>query len=135
MNTEALICTMFCKIDDKMKGIPKHAQASLFPSEIVTLGCLFALKGKGTRAFYRWVRDNYRHLFPKLPHRTRLFRLFATHRDWSARLLADPTVFGVIDAYGIESPHPRGTERPPNRQERHLQPSLDCGRKTLPSAE
>ncbi len=106
MNTEALICTMFCKIDDKMTGIPKHPQASLYPSEIVTLGCLFALKGKGTRAFYRWIRDNYDHLFPRLPHRTRLFRLFAAHQDWSTRLLADPTVFGVIDAYGIEFIHP-----------------------------
>lgn len=106
MNTENLVITMFCKIDDKMKGIPKHSQASLYPSEIVTLACLFVLKGKGTRAFYRWVRDNYRHLFPKLPHRTRLFRLFATHRDWSDRLLANPTVFGVIDAYGIEFIHP-----------------------------
>jgi hypothetical protein len=106
MNTEKLIITMFCKIDDKMKDIPKHSQASLYPSEIVTLACLFVLKGKGTRAFYRWVRDNYAPLFPKLSHRTRLFRLFATHQDWSDRLLADPTIFGVIDAYGIEFIHP-----------------------------
>ncbi len=106
MSTEDLIISMFCKIDDRMHGISTHSQAALYPSEVVTLACLFALKGVGTRAFYRWVRKNYRHLFPKLPHRTRLFRLFATHQDWSERLLADPTVFGVIDAYGIEFIHP-----------------------------
>mgnify|MGYP003565875461 CR=1 FL=1 len=110
MNTENLVITMFCKIDDKMKGIPKHSQASLYPSEIVTLACLFVLKGKGTRAFYRWVRDNYRHLFPKLPHRTRLFRLFATHRDWSDRLLSDTPSVGhevskrVISSRGRVNP-------------------------------
>ncbi len=106
MSTEEFIIAMFCKIDDNMKDVPKHPQASLYPSEIVTIACLFVLKGKGTRAFYRWLQRDYAHLFPTLPHRTRLFRLFATHRDWSTRLLADPTIFGVIDAYGIEFIHP-----------------------------
>jgi len=106
MSTEDIIITMFCKIDEKMQGIPKHPQASLYPSEIVTLACLFVLKGIGTRAFYRRIQGDYAHLFPHLPHRTRLFRLFATHREWSEQLLADPTIFGVIDAYGIEFIHP-----------------------------
>lgn len=106
MSTEEIMIGMFCKIDDKMKGVPKHSQATLYPSEVVTLACLFVLKGKGTRAFYRWITRDFSHLFPHIPHRTRLFRLFATHRAWSDRLLADPTIFGVIDAYGIEFIHP-----------------------------
>ena len=35
----------------------KHNQAVLHPSELVTLGMLFALKGVGNRAFYRWAEE------------------------------------------------------------------------------
>lgn len=46
---------LFCRVDDEMKNTPKHAQANLYPSEVVTLALLFALKGSGNRAFYRWI--------------------------------------------------------------------------------
>ncbi len=45
-------------------------------------------------------------MFSPLPERTRLQRLLATHQDWCARFLADPTFFTVIDSYGIELIHP-----------------------------
>lgn len=89
-----------------MKGIGKHSQANLYPSEIVTLGVLFALKGVGNRAFYRWLVRDYKGLFPKLPERTRLFRLFVAHQNWTNRFLADPSLLSVIDSYGIELIHP-----------------------------
>ena len=54
----------------------------------------------------RWLTRDYRTLFPTLPERTRLFRLFATHRDWADYFLADPTTLGVADSYGIEVVHP-----------------------------
>ncbi len=73
MTTEDFIIELFCRIDDAMKGIEKHNQAVLYPSEVVTLGILFALKGVGNRAFYRWLVRDYHALFPKLPERTRLF--------------------------------------------------------------
>ena len=57
-----------------MLDIPKHSLSKLYPSEVVTLALLFALKGVGN--FYRWLSRDYRHLFPKLPERTRLFRAF-----------------------------------------------------------
>ena len=60
----------------------------------------------GQRPFYRWLCANYRTWFPRLPHRTRLFRLFVTHRDWAEHFLAGPTVLGVADTYGIELIHP-----------------------------
>ena len=41
---------------------------------------LFALKGVGNRASYRWIANNFKSLFPKLPERTRLFRLFDGHQ-------------------------------------------------------
>ncbi len=66
-----------------------------------------ALKGVGNRAFYRWLERDYRTLFPHLPSRTRLFRLFNTHRHWTKRFMAGSSLLGLIDTYGIELLHPR----------------------------
>src|SRR5690242_21890923 len=107
MSTEEFISSLFVKVDAVMAGLPKHPQAALYPSELVTLALLHALKGNGPRAFYRWLVRDYRPLFPHLPERTRLFRLFVIHQHWADRFLADPTVLGVADTYGIEFIHPR----------------------------
>ena len=50
MTTEDFIIELFIRIDDVMKGIGKHSQANLYPSEIVTLGILFSLKGVGNQS-------------------------------------------------------------------------------------
>ena len=115
MTTIDLITALFCRVDDRMRGIPKHPHATLWPSEVVTLGILRALKGVGNRAFYRWLTRDYRGLFPHLPERTRLFRLFTTHQDWTQAFLASPTVLGVIDTYGIELIHPTREGRSPQQ--------------------
>jgi hypothetical protein len=36
-----------------------------------------------------------------------LFRLFNTHRDWTDLFMAEPSLIGLIDSYGIELIHPR----------------------------
>lgn len=113
MTTIEFITILFCRVDDKMVGVPKHSQSKLWPSEIVTLGLLFALKGVGERAFYRWLSRDYRALFPNLPDRTRLFRLLKTHRDWTDRFLAAPSLLGVADTYGVELLHPWREGRSP----------------------
>jgi hypothetical protein len=107
MPTVDFITELFCRIDDAMPNVPKHPQAHLYPSELVTLGVLFALKGVGERAFYRWLTRDYRPLFRSLPERTRLFRLFKAHRAWTDCFLAEPSLLGVADTYGIELVHPR----------------------------
>jgi hypothetical protein len=89
-----------------MIGVSKHSQAKLYPSEVVTLAILFALKGVGPRAFYRWLTRDYRSLFPHWPERSRLFRLFASHQDWTEFFLAEPSLLGVADTYGMELLHP-----------------------------
>jgi hypothetical protein len=106
MTTEDFIIELFCRIDDTMGDVPKDSQAKLYPSEIVTLGVLFALKGVGNRAFYRWLERDCKSLFPNLPERTRLFRLFAAHQDWTNLFLVEPSLLSVIDSYGIELIHP-----------------------------
>src|SRR3712207_472199 len=115
MTTEAFIIDLFCRVDTEMPKVSKHPQAKLYPSEVVTLALLFALKGVGPRAFYRWLTRDYCSLFPHLPHRTRLFRLFATHRGWADYFLAHPTVLGVADSYGIELLHPIREGRSPRQ--------------------
>ena len=106
MTTVDFITGLFCRIDDRLQAVPQHPQAHLAPSEVVTLALLFALKGVGDRAFYRWLVRDYRPLFPRVPERTRLFRLCATHADGAAAFLADPTILGVADSDGIELLHP-----------------------------
>ena len=38
MSTRDVITELFCKVDDVMREVPKHARTSLHPSEIMTLG-------------------------------------------------------------------------------------------------
>jgi len=106
VSTDDFIIELFCRIDDAMQDVMKHPQACLYPSEIVTLGILFALKGVGNRAFYRWLSRDCHHLFPHLPDRTRLFRGLQVHQEWTDRFLAEPSLLGVADTYGIELIHP-----------------------------
>ncbi len=74
MTTHEFIIDLLCRVDTKMQHVPKHAHASLYPSALVTLALVFALKGVGPRAFYRWRTRHDRTLFPKLPQRPRLVR-------------------------------------------------------------
>ena len=121
MITIEFITALFSEVAEQWRAIPKHPEAHLWPSEVVTLGLLHALKGGGNRPFYRWLTRDYRPLFPRLPERTRLFRLLKTHQDWTQAFLAAPTVLGVIDTEGMALIHPR-------REGRSLQ---QIGRKGL----
>ena len=56
MTTQEFVTELFCRIDDAMPGVRKHPQASLYPSEVVTLAFLFAIKGVGNRQYYRWLK-------------------------------------------------------------------------------
>src|SRR5690349_5100175 len=68
---------------------------------------LFSLKGGQFRAFYRWLRANYRVWFPNLPERTRLQRLVRDYAGLTLVFLVEPTFFMVMDTYGMELIHPR----------------------------
>ncbi len=72
---------------------------------------MYALTGKGNRAFGWWLGKDSVPLFPNLScpgaHRARLFRLFNSHRVLIGEFMAAPSLIGVIDSYGIELLHPR----------------------------
>ena len=55
MITVEFITALFYEVDEQLRTIPKHPEAHLWPSEVVTLGLLHALKGVGNRPFYRWL--------------------------------------------------------------------------------
>jgi len=55
MITLDFITALFYEVDEQLRTIPKHAEAHLWPSKVVTLGLLHALKGVGNRPFYRWL--------------------------------------------------------------------------------
>src|SRR5689334_18016847 len=102
MTTELIIIAMFCYVDFRMIGIPKHPQAKLYPSELVTIGILFALEGGSWGAFYRWLKRDYHGLFGGLPDESRLRKALVVHEGWYDYLLAAPSLFTVIDTYPIE---------------------------------
>ena len=116
MTQEHFITELFCRVDDMLPKTEEHIQAKLSISELLTLGLLFALKGSSQHAFYRWVKQNWRGLFPNLPERTRLFRRLKTHQRLTEKFLAEPTIFGVIDSYGIELCHQIRENHQPNRK-------------------
>jgi hypothetical protein len=104
MTTEDIIIHIFYLVATSLPDIPRHSQAKLYPSELVTIGILFSLRGGFFRSFYRWLERDYGDWFGdgNLPERTRLQRLLRTHKDWCDLLMADPTFFTVMDSYPIE---------------------------------
>lgn len=51
MTTVEFITALFNHVDEQLRTVPKHPEAHLWPSEVVTLGLLHALKGVANRAF------------------------------------------------------------------------------------
>jgi hypothetical protein len=113
MTTQNVIIAVFYAVDQEMREVPTHPDAKLSPSAVVTLAVLFAMKGGGRRAFYRWLTRDCLPLFPQVPERTRLAWRFTTHTTWTARFLAAPTVLGVADTSGIALLHPIREGRSP----------------------
>ncbi len=113
MTTEDFIIDLFCRVDDRMNNVPNHSQAAPWPSELVTIGLLFAVKGVGQQAFYRWLRRDPARWFPRRSERTRRFRRLKTHWQWAQMVLAEPSLLGVIDSDGVERIHPGRRGRNP----------------------
>jgi len=88
MMTVEFSTALLSEVDEPRRAIPPPPEAHLWPREVVTWGLLHARKGGGTRPFYRCLTRDYRAVFPHLPERPRLCRLFTTHHDWTQAFLA-----------------------------------------------
>ena len=102
MTTEDIIIHIFCHVDNSVGPISKDPCAKLYPSEVVTIGILFALKGGHFRAFYRWLKRDFDGLFGGLPDRTNVSRQMREYQHLTDLLLAQPSVLNVVDSYPIE---------------------------------
>ena len=84
--TDTFLVALYFLVDEFCKSSlePKRMRgpdASLSLSEIVTLALLSQWQCFGSeRGFYRYARVHLKAFFPTLPHRSRLNRLFRTHR-------------------------------------------------------
>jgi hypothetical protein len=74
MTTQDCIIAPFYAVDQEMLDVPKYSEVKLYPSEVVPLALQFAIKGWGTRAFYRWLLRDHLLVFPQVPERTHLAR-------------------------------------------------------------
>src|SRR6476660_5490812 len=106
MRTEEIITRLFCMVDDNVGAVKKRKNANLYASEIVTIGILFCLKGVHYRAFYRWLKGDWYHLFPNLPSLGRLLRVLEKYEVLTDTMLVKPEAESIIDSYGIELIHP-----------------------------
>ena len=115
MTTEDIIVHLFCLVDDRLGAQHKEPLAKLYPSEVVTIGVLFALKGVSFRAFERWLRRDWNALFGGLPERTRLLRLLRQYEHLTDALPGDPSLLCVADTLPIELLFPirQGRSRQP----------------------
>src|SRR5258708_30394258 len=102
MTTEDIIIHIFYHVDNGVGQVAKEPCAKLYPSEVVTIGILFALKGGHFRAFYRWLKRDYDALFAGLPDRTNLLRQLRVHETHTDLLMAQPSLLNVTDSYPIE---------------------------------
>jgi len=102
MTTEDIIIHIFYHVDNAMLEVKKVAQAKLYPSEVVTIGILFALKGGHFRAFCRWLKRDYDQLFGGLPDRTTLLRQLRDQQYQADALLSSASLLNVIDSFPIE---------------------------------
>jgi hypothetical protein len=99
MTTEDIIVHIFYLVDEGMKKAKRVPQTHLYPSEVVTIGILFALKGGHFRAFYRWLYRDFAPLFAGLPDPSNLQRLLRSHQQHCDVLLAEASALTVTNSY------------------------------------
>jgi hypothetical protein len=115
MTTEDSIIHMFYHVDNGVGPVAKDPCAKLYPSEVVTIGILFALKGGRFRAFYRWLKRDFEQLFAGLPDRTNVLRQLSVYQSLTEALLEQPSILNVVDSYPIELIFPIRAGRSPQQ--------------------
>ena len=53
MTTEDIIIHIFCRVDEQLPPLMKHSQVKLYPSELVTIGVLYAVSSPSSTATHR----------------------------------------------------------------------------------
>ena len=118
---------LFCKVDDAITDAPRHPQAILSVSEVVTIGILYSAFSTASKASASALAipgsgTTTATCCPKLPERTRRFRRRHTQQYWTGRFLAQPTLMGIADRYGIALRHRFGTDAAPDKSDARASP-------------
>jgi hypothetical protein len=130
------ITALFCQVDDHLSGLPKHPEAHLWPSEVVTLGLLHALKGVGNRLLSLVDARLSGAVSPPprahpalspLPDPSGLDAGFLGRPDHARR---HRRVWHRVDPSDARRPH-----APADWPQRPLESSVDCRRQTLSAAQ
>ena len=96
MSTEDMLLRIFWIVDEQMADVKKRSDAKLYPSEIVTIGLMIALKGGKYRPFYRWLAANLGIWFPNLPEQSRVHRLLRDYGHYTDRFLLSAALIAKI---------------------------------------
>src|SRR3989442_6860161 len=96
MITLDFITALFYEVDEQLRTIPKHPEAHLWPSEVVTLGLLHALTGGGNPAFFRGLTPHHCAPFPPLPELAPPLRPFSAPPARPPAFLFAPTVLPCL---------------------------------------
>ena len=107
MTTDDISLHIFYLVATTLPEVQRHSQAKSYPSELVTIGILFALKGGHSRAFYRWLQRDYGDWFGDgtLPERTVLDFNVCSHLPWRA-VPGKPIKIGVTCSCPIQPSFP-----------------------------
>ena len=66
MTTEEFILALFCRIEEGLRDVEKDKRANLYPSELVTLAILFALKAGRQKSFLQMGKQQLEISLPSL---------------------------------------------------------------------
>lgn len=134
MTTLDFTVELFVRVDEALPALPKHPLSKLHPSEVVTIGLLYALRGGSFRHFYRFLGRDLASLFPRLPERTRLHRLLCRAKEHTRHFLALPSFSALLLGrvgrlwHRVVAPAPRRMDKDAVGAHRQKQRALDRGR-------
>ena len=131
------ITALFCQVDEQLPGLPKHPEAHLWPSEVVTLGLLHALKGVGNRALLSLADARLSAVVPPPPRAHPALSPLQDPSGLDAGLLGRPDRARRHRHlwHRVDPPHARRPQPAADRPQRPLQSSLDCRGQTLSAAQ
>ena len=113
MTTVDLITALFYEVDEQLRAIPKHPEAHLWPSEVVTFGLLHALKGGSEPCVLSVVDARLSAVVSPCPGADTSLSPLHDASGLEPDLLGGPDGARVIDTYGIELIHPMREGRSP----------------------
>ena len=114
MTTVELITALFYEVDEQLRVIPKHPEAHLWPSEVVTLAAPRPQR-RGQPCLLSLIVARLSAIVSSAPRAHPALSSFKTHQDWTRAFLGRPDRTRGHRTYGIELIHPMREGRSPQQ--------------------